>query len=53
LEGRAGCIDFSVAATGDSAEVLPLALKKEVICRWEGSAEAPANWRLVRGVDMM
>ena len=29
------------------------ALKKEVIWRWAGSAAAPANWRLVRGLDIV
>lgn len=28
-------------------------VKKDVIWRWAGSAAAPANWRLVRGFDMM
>ena len=27
--------------------------KKEVMCRWAGSAAAPANMRLFRGADMM
>ena len=30
-----------------------LVLKKEVICRWEGSEAAPAKGRLTRGVDMV
>lgn len=28
-------------------------LKNEVIWRWEGSLAAPANWRLVRGADIV
>ena len=30
-----------------------LLTKKEVICRCAGSLAAPANWRFVRGADMV
>lgn len=33
-------------------ETTPLLLKKEVICRCEGSMDAPANWRFVLGTDI-
>lgn len=51
--GKTGREQGTAIASGKESEVLSTEGKKEVIWRWEGSLAAPANWRFVRGADMM
>ena len=61
-EGSEGWIGLGVCAPrggmsargeGEEEEERFPVVKKEVIWRWAGSLAAPANWRFVRGADMI